>query len=145
MRCTETDCNNTKSETSSHRKEIPGSARQHPTSPQSSLDPVAQMSLLGREMAAVLGDVLHTMCITDLFLENPDPVHEDFQSQGTQINNCRCVIIYIRDQKSPLISGSAQIPVLLSSGRALPNLPGTDPSPAALKHLESLPQECDGQ
>lgn len=96
-------------------------------------------------MAAVLGNVLHTMCITDLFLENPDPVHEEFQSQGTQINNCRCMIIYIRDQKSPSVSGSAQIPVLLSSRRALPNLPGTDPSPAAFKHLGSLPQESDGQ
>lgn len=47
MRCTEIDCNNTKSETSSHRKEIPGSDRQHPTSPQSSFDPVAQMVLQG--------------------------------------------------------------------------------------------------
>lgn len=36
-----------KSETSSHRKEIPGSDRQHPTSPQSSLDPEAQMVLEG--------------------------------------------------------------------------------------------------
>lgn len=125
MRCTETDCNNMKSETSSQRKEIPGSDRQHPTPPWSSLDPAAQRSLLGPEMAAVLGDALHTMCITDLLLENPDPVHEDFYSRGTQINNSRYVIIYVRDQKSPSVSGSAQIPVLISSGRALPNLPGT--------------------
>lgn len=77
MRCTEIDCNNTKSETSSHRKEIPGSDRQHPTSSQFSLDPVAQMSLLGWQTAAVLGDVLHTMCTTDLGFFF-DPMHEDF-------------------------------------------------------------------